>query len=315
MIAIDFILKCSMLFQVCGICVIIESAKKPFDLNNRNKENKLKKLFVNIWLNLQLLLIILIIYFVYYHYYDYVFYKSDAIGNFGSNLELIFPILTHFIIVFETIYYKNLNIRMNKTIEIIDNIFIQKLNISLNNCNRKFEKKYITSFILIIILTLSNELLIICAPGNSTENGKIYIRNWCARFLSINIGRIALFQYILYVHFMTNRLNIINNTLKSLQNQYLIDFIIYKKKNVKNLNKLIKNYKINNHLQLCQLLNKMKLICNLLGDLTIKINRRFGWSILASMTNFFVCITIDLYWVYVNIHFGAHRPIGYLIGK
>lgn len=289
--SIKFIEINSKLFQFFGICIV----------NNHPHRHKLE--IYSILLNFIIILILTTLLFVTHKYNNYILYSLDAVGYLGSVLELICPFCAHFIILFETIYFQNVQRKIWKNIKLIENE-LNDLNIDQQkNAASNFFKKYFIQFIMLNAICLINESIIISIIYFINFD-PIWMRNWLIRMLSFITGRIAICQFLIFINYLTNRYELINQKLIQISTQRLTSM---------NNNKITRR---NKYLIQCSRqqqiheLNKLKYLYNIMTNITIQINQRFGCSILGLITNFIICITVDYYWVFVNLYYKTYSFIG-----
>lgn len=252
----------SIIFQSFGICKVLPNTKKC-----------LKNLII--FGRIFHILIILGIIYVIYTYEHIIFYPTDIIGKFTDIIQLVFPILTHVTAIFETLATRKEQMKI--WIRIIKgNLILKEFKSYLN---KKEETTYIKKFILLNLICFSTECAIITLATLSHDYG--WRNHWFTRIFSNIVGRLLNLHYILYIDLICSRIRVINDELKEIThsiNRSEDNKLTYSK--IRKIKKLHSNF----------------------WDISQSVNSRFGFSLLVSITNYFICLTVDSYWMF--IHFG-----------
>lgn len=254
----------SIVFQIFGICPALPDTKIIIS----------KIIQFIIILNTAILLTISLII---YNYEEFIFHSRDIIGKFTDVLELVAPIMAHMVAIFESVWAKKHQIKIwNKMTEFNFTMKEFKL-ISHKKEERRFSKK----FFLLNISILSEIAIIMIAL--SEEEYK-WATHWYCRIYSNIVGRLGNLQLILYIEFLCSRIRNINTELVHISNLSELYFI----------------EKI--HLKIYKSIKKIKISHSIFWDISETLNSRFGWSLLFSITNYFICLTVDFYWCFVHFN-------------
>lgn len=254
----------SIIFQIFGICPALPDTKKMIS----------KILQSLIILNISILLTITLII---YNYEEFIFHSRDIIGKFTDVLELIAPIMAHLVAIFESVWTKKDQKKIwNK---------INEFNFTMKEfkliCYKKEERRFLMKFFLLNISILSEIAIIMIA---TSEGEYKWSRHWYCRIYSNIVGRLGNLQLILYIEFLCSRIRNINNELihiSSLTELYFIEKI---------------------HLKVYESIKSIKISHSIFWDISETMNSRFGWSLLFSISNYFICLTVDFYWMFVHFN-------------
>lgn len=252
----------SIIFQSFGICKVLPNTKKC-----------VKNLII--FGRIFHISILLGIVYIICNYEHLLFYPSDIIGKFTDIIQLVFPILTHVSAIFETLTTRKEQMKI--WIRIIKgNLILKEFKSYLN---KKEEKTYIKKFILLNLICFSTECTVITLAALSYDYR--WRNHWFTRIFSNIVGRLLNLHYILYIDLICSRIRVINDELKDITNNININEdsrLIYRK------------------------IRKIKKMHSCFWDISQSVNSRFGFSLLISITNYFICLTVDCYWMF--IHFG-----------
>lgn len=216
------------------------------------------------------LLILSGIIFVMFYYDKKIFYQRDIIGKFTDVIELAFPIFAHIISIIETLVKHKEHKKIWKRI-IQANSILDEFKTSLN---KKQEKFFYRKFILLNIISFGSELLIIYYTVITLDHK--WMKHWFVRLFSNFVQRLHNLQYILYVDLLLSRFRVIHEELRDISFRDDNQTIYTKIKKIKSLHS---NF----------------------WSISESLTSRFGWSLLASITNYFVCLTVDFYWMFVHL--------------
>lgn len=262
-------------FQYCGIFSV------QLEQRRRHPYNKFPNdLLLIIWCIINIQFIFLILYLMWWLRNE-SFHVTSTIGRTLDIVQVLTPILTHLMMLSETIYGRNQLIKIWNIIERLD-INCSNLQIKTNG-NQKLIKEFLIKCLIINLIGLLSETFIISSiyQTNFTWTKAFLFRLW-----SFNIVRQGTLQLVLYTELIGDRLNYINLELIHLSRISRNGFGKSTKKNL-----------------LWNSLKNVKEMHNLLWILLQNVNFRFGWSIVFNFINNFICITIGLYWVYARIRF------------
>lgn len=252
----------SIIFQSFGICKILPNTKK-FVIN---------LIIVGRIFHLSILVGLVYVIYIYEHV---IFYPSDFIGKFTDIIQLAFPILTHVIAIFESLATRKEHMKM--WIRIIKgNLILKEFRSYLN---KKEEKTYIKKFILLNLISFSTECSIITLATLAHDYG--WRNHWYTRMFSNIVVRLLSLHYILYIDLICSRIRVINDELRDITNNT--------------------NFNEDNN-QIYRKIRKIKRLHSNFWNISQSVNSRFGFSLLVTITNYFISLTVDCYWMF--IHFG-----------
>lgn len=268
-------------FQLCGNC--------PISLKGQ------KKIAEVLFSLISTLYIIVIfgIFFIFYVYRDHIFHNYDPSGYFNDILQFVAPIFAHLVILLESIFNRTIEKSIWKKIESLEKIVSKSNKKYYDEINFKFYKNFLLKFIALNVIGTLPEIYIIVSTKTSNPE---WARTWYGRLLSFYMTRSVIIQIILYIDFITTRLQILNKEMYLLIENMESALIILKKTNYF-------HYEI-----IC----KQKRLNYLLCEISRNVNERFGWSLVMIMANFFLCITVDFYFIYLKIHYSSAF---YFVGK
>lgn len=195
-----------------------------------------------------------------FKYEEDIFFSRDIIGKFTDIIQLLSPIISHIIIIVESLRTKKAQTKIWNKI-IVSNSLLK------SNNYRKEEIRYSIKFFILNFLSILSEIVIFRLERNDVK----YTNLWYCKLYSNIVVRLENLQIILYVDFLGSRLKVINNEMRLLS--YSSNIESYEK------------------------IKKIKILHSILWDISQTLNTRFGWSLLFSIINYFVCLTVDFYWI------------------
>lgn len=248
--------------------------------SNNNTNGVLKTwLIVGPTLHLLLLSVITILCTI---YEKNVFSQGDPVSHFVDVMQLVFPVSIHVIVIVEGMLKKRYDHQTKKLIDRLESAIAEE-GIDLKSCNSQLKRRYFIPAILVQLIALIVEIYIIATITESPD----WVRNWIARIFSFAYARMAIFQYVFIVEYLSSRLAVISKDLLCLK-EYSMENKVNSSHDLYLWKKIA--FAKQTHLHLCRL-------CDLH-------NRRHSFFILGTMTSFFICLTIDFYWMYANMYYG-----------
>lgn len=205
--------------------------------------------------------------FLIYSYFGITFHASSSIGALLDMLQVFAPICNHFVMLLECVCKSQENHQMWQLMLEIDTI-----SSALNVQGYRFVSSFVRNGLVTLLFGVISELAIVMAIYRDFE---AFARSWYFRIWSLNVVRIGLLELILYLEWIANQLEVISFQLN--------EIVHGRKKSI----------------ELC-------LLKELHGKIWLyarHFNERFNWSILMLLINFFVCITVGLYWVITRVYF------------
>lgn len=148
--------------------------------------------------------------------------------------------------------------------------------------NGKFFRVFIYKFVASQLIPIIIESYVTLSIGKAEE----WQRHWIARTFSFNATRLAIMNYILWVDYIASRGGFLSSELERLDKEMRVVGVLQMFDP-----------------SLTRRLEDLRRIHWGLWKLTQEVNERFKWFILTTVTNTFLSITIDLYWIYGNMRF------------
>lgn len=213
--------------------------------------------------------IALIEFWFFYVYRVDVFHVTSTIGRVLDVFQIFPPIINHVLLIVETIVKTKTIREMWSLMEEIDCVSVK-----FNKKNYTFVSAFIVKFLIFFLICTVSEVALI---SSIYMHFPPFARSWYFRVWSINVVRIGVLQLVIYIDWLSMQLNIIANELEKIANKEIAPH------NIDILKQL--------HLNLWK-------FCTLF-------NERFNWSLLMMLINYFICITISLYWVLVRFYFNC----------
>lgn len=221
-----------------------------------------------------------------YTYRDITFHPTTTIGYLTDVIQVIGPILSILTIVIENVLYGR---HIDKILwEIMNQIDYRKIIIKKffagidDNPNNYSERRFHWKFILIngIGICTDTTILIIIRKQEPQWSRCIIFCLW-----SSTIARLAILQAIFYLEWTVHRFDTIE--------KYIIQTAMYN----------------NDAFRQRIILKQIRLMYSDLWSLTCRINYRFDLTMFSLILNYFICITISLYWVIIRIAFGKDNIV------
>lgn len=201
------------------------------------------------------------------------FHDGSTIGKILDIIQVIGPISAHIVMLIETNLNRNAQISMWKVIFSIE----KKAKFSAEE-KHSFLKLFIIEAIIIVFMCNVTEAYIL---STITENER-FARSWYFRLFSLHMLRIGVIQIVFYMEFIRCHIKMINNELR----------------------KMIPD---GDEIDSCKTITNLKQMYMDIYLLSIYLNKRFSWSILALMIHFFLALIISFYWIVANLYFGVLR--------
>lgn len=240
-------------------------------LNKRSSSNTFRILF-----NLANILIfsaVFVLCFIYQEYFTYEY--NNLLIKLNDFVELASPIFVHVVILLEGVCCRRFDRRILFKIHQLETLIVGNRTIRV----RLF---ILRSFIVFVIgLMIDVSVLISIQPGK-------WQNSYLIRLTSYIIIRVNLIQIILLISYITDQLKYLSLQLRRIESMELT------LKDAAHSQATIKRLQKSHHI---------------LVELTMLINRRFGWSQTMSLFNSGLAITVGVYWVWVRIRFHLYTNI------
>lgn len=236
-----------------------------------------------VWSAINVFFNLLIISFIYIEQ-DETFHTSSTIGKILDIIQVLASILTHLVMVVESVAKKNVEIEMWNTIGELDVDFTR---LQTRITNRKMIQSFLIKFGIVHVVGVMAEVFIV---ASLYKTNLPWTRSWIFRLWSLLVVRLGNSQLIFFTEVMSHHMRIIINELE------LIAETTQKLSTIKSV-------------VLTKQINLLKRIYNRIYKISFLVNQRLGWSTLTNFSNNFIVITIGLYWIYSRIHFGVLAAI------
>jgi hypothetical protein len=255
-----------LLFQISGLCVVPTTTSKsvrPIVLNT------ISALFIT-------LSVAILVCSIFYEIN--IFDQGSAIGKFSDIIQFVFPVGAHLLALIETILRRKHHQKLFKCWTSMDKL-CKQINIDLTVADSEFIQNYALKFAVLNFVSLASELRIIYGIFHTDS----WFTSWCLKLSPFAFGRISDSQLIFFVDLVKNRNKYLNVELQE----------ISIKKNQRSFSCKTLRLNRNNQKQVAimkELRNEMVV--------TLKyINKRFGNSVLVTVTSNFICLTVAVFWV------------------
>lgn len=222
--------------------------------------------------------------------YIYKFYNFNSLSNTLANLIYIFIVITHLIIVVESIYRKYAQTKLIQNLSLVDYLFNTKSNVIVSYNKEKCEI-FIKCSILVSVLIFVNLIFILYTYFQNLHFNFFYVK-----MFSYSLMHLRSWQITFFVHLLRIRLILINDELKNIQNELRVQF---NDVNQSDDNCSVRQDMISTNLSINDRLMNLKRIYGELYEVCELINRVFGWSLLTNTTVTFINFTSISYWGYI----------------
>lgn len=218
---------------------------------------------------------------VLFHFSKQLLSDTGPLSTGIDAFQLMGPIICHVILIGESLFCSEEMHRMWKCVEEIEALMGEEK----RKVNSKFFRTFITKFVASQLIPIVIETYITLSIGKAPE----WQRHWIARTYSFNALRLATTNYILWVDYIASRGGFLSTELERLEGEM----------------RKIGMVPVFDPTLLVRLEN-FRRTHRCIWKLVQEVNERFKWFILTSVTNTFLSITIDLYWIYGNFRFGGN---------
>ncbi len=217
-------------------------------------------------------------------YYKDVFYVDDTVGAMTDILQLAVPLVSHFVIIVETILKRSQGVDVLRKLREIENS-LATFNANVPELKRRSTWNYFIKISITQSICFLFEIYIICSIKNNRE----WLNHWYASLFSFAATRSEHFYFTLTVDSMKHELNLINLELQNIRNGHKFSQL-----------KIFKGD--SRHRRIVTL----KKCYNTLWEISFIVEKRFGWSQFFNITSNFLCLTVNLYWNFVAIYFQSN---------
>uniref|UniRef100_A0A182ST90 Gustatory receptor n=1 Tax=Anopheles maculatus TaxID=74869 RepID=A0A182ST90_9DIPT len=208
-----------------------------------------------------------------------VFFLSDAAGTFADAIQFVIPLIVPLVSLLLSLVKRSTQKRIARSMDRIDKLFEAHETTpgSLERFNRQLTEDILAKMLVYNVIPAVSEFFII----SRISANAIWHRNWLLKVWFFILIRLGDSFFLLHVQYLRNRYRLLNNELQ--------------------LSVPCKGRNISidaTHRRLVHL----KMVQNLLKDLTGEVSDRFGWQLFGVITMLFICTTIDGYWMYASLH-------------
>ncbi|CAD7086372.1 unnamed protein product [Hermetia illucens] len=224
------------------------------------------------------LAIIISIFTFIYFYPDLVYFNISLTVQSLDVAQICGPIIGHLVIICEAAFQEKSDQKIFNTIRIIDEssnrFFVEPSNWRLIRRN----------FLRFIILASISPLPVFMIAASTIRIMPQWAIGWLVRYWSLQVGLFSISQYVLYIQFLTERMDSIRQELD----------------NLGNIAKLEVKWNSN---RIYDQLRLMKKVHSFGWYMASTVARRFRYSILAMMANTFIAFTTQGYWLFSRIYY------------
>lgn len=217
--------------------------------------------------------------------YSYDIFNNDTLSATVENCMYLIISLTHLVILIESLVTRDSQVKLIKKFSLVDHLISTKLKVKIPYRKERRET-FARNFILLWIIILLKGTI----SGYLHYLNKIFV-SWYPALFSIWIMCLRTIQVTLYVYLLRCRLMLINDELKCIQSEFGEET-----SNDGNRRRVTFNrYSVYNRIK------TLKNIYSQLFDCCELVNKTFGWSLLAIITQCFVDFTFNCYWGFLYL--------------
>lgn len=215
----------------------------------------------------------------------------NSLSNIAANFWFILLTLAHLIIVLESIYHSNVQLKLIQGFSRVDRIFAMKLFVKIPYRNEKHQL-----FVLVFMMMCIEIITKLFFKTYYFINRKQLHKLFDVTLHSELMIALKLAQVLFFVYIIDARLGLINKKLIEFQNQIDVK-ITDKNLFTRNKNKL----KLRAVFTVYEQLLNLKKIYRELCDICEQFEHSFGWSLLMVIVYIFINFTLNSYWVVMNL--------------
>lgn len=218
-------------------------------------------------------------------------YEFNTLSNIVANIWFFLSIFAHLIIVLESIYQDETQLKLIQSFSRIDRIFAIKLCVKIPYRNEK-HRLFTRVFILVYIEIATKIFYMTYSFVYDEKIHNLFYVTLHSGFMII----LRLAQILCFVTIIDARLFLVNKKLIEFQNpnaaQTVNKSLFKNKKKLKELHALFSVY---------EQLSNLKKIYRELHEICEQINHSCGWSLLTVVVFFFANFSLNAYWVFMNL--------------
>lgn len=214
------------------------------------------------------------------------FYSFLTLSDLIANFLFISAVLTHLIIIIESIYQNKTQMDLLKKFSIVNYLFRKKLKLKLFQYNEK-RRIFVRLLVMIIVQLVFRTFITVLGTNWKWKFDFLYV----ALFPELIVG-FKLIQILFFVYTMNIHLCLINKQLLCIENSTERVRGLYQDGNLKCDN--MKSSTFRRIFALKQIYGELHDICD-------RISITFAWSLLAIILYIFINLTFNSYWVFINL--------------
>lgn len=209
------------------------------------------------------------------------FYSFLTLSDLIANFLFISAVLTHLIIILESIYQTRTQTELLKKFSIINYLFLKKLSLKLFQHDEK-QMIFMRLLLMLIVQLVFRIFITVFGTNWQWKFDFLYVALFPELIVGFKLIQILFFVYIMNIHLsmiskQLNRIEVANENAKSLRRDGNIQLSIFKKM-----------------LALKKIYGKLHDICDRIGII-------FAWSLLTIILYIFINLTFNTYWVLINL--------------
>lgn len=208
------------------------------------------------------------------------FYNISSLASSVSGMLFSTTLLTHLIIIFETTLKSKTQFQLIQKLSLVDRMISTKLNRCIPYRNEK-RVVFTRIIVLTVIVFLTKSVFII----HALYQNNMYSFLYCIAFSKWTMHLRAI-QVLFFVFLVQTRLDLITKEIKT--NQFM------------QINEQFEQSMNTERTTFNQILN-LKIIFGELYEIHELVNKTFGWSLLAIITQCFIDLLSNCYWVFLYV--------------
>lgn len=259
-------------FQFCGLSPV--AVPDPENNNSNHRSTAVADTSLLIWS-----ILITVPLFVYVVlcalYYQELMDMFGSMGKVNAGAKGGAIIVTHFVVSFEAIWSRRSLCVIWQKLYAVDGL-LKEIGVNVQQLQRGFYRNYSWKFVGYSTFTLGSELIIYFVVSNNPE----WSRFWLATIVSLMVIRWKHLQHVLYVDVLTSRFGVIRQELERISAR----------------SKVVMSTELLEHMK------RLMGAYTLLYDMSDRLGRTCNLSQLANLTQNFVQLSGDLYWMYSMLY-------------
>lgn len=218
-------------------------------------------------------------------YSKFVFFDGDLIGILTDVIQIAAPFCAHFIVIIVSLCSLWQQTKIWHLHGKID-VALMSLRFNVDQYTTTAIRQYFRKSFATYCICFAIEMRIIVYIGQNN----IWRNHWLASIYSLIVCRSFHLWYILYVDYVSCRIEIINMELIRIGNRH----------------NLLRLRNSNDSAATVREIRVLKRVYSRLWKIGDLMEQSFGWAQLATVTSDFVRCTVNLYWNYAAYYFGTN---------